>query len=111
MDEKVNEVKPKHSVNHNDVTLSEGSDDSKEDHKLDAGYNTFERPISAVHEGDEKSEHNKSDRTSYSITKPDSEFTHALFNFTKSFVGIGALTIAGAMEHAGVFLGLLGIIG
>lgn len=33
-----------------------------------------------------------------------------MFNFTKSFIGIGPLTIASAMIHAGVVLGLIGII-
>jgi hypothetical protein len=48
-------------------------------------------------------------KSTYSVTKPNSELFHALFNFTKSFIGIGALTIASAMKNAGIFLGLLGI--
>lgn len=82
--------------------MSEGKDE------LD--YNTF-KPQKADKYADILSEFSyKSRQTTYSVTKPNSESSHALFNFTKSFIGIGALTIASAMKNAGIFLGLFGII-
>lgn len=74
-------------------------------------YDTFAEGEQAKIEQGRLSEYSQgSAKSNYSVTKPDSEFFHALLNFTKSFIGIGPLTIAAAMVHAGVILGLIGII-
>ena len=73
-------------------------------------YNTFEqnhirsRQNSRSEEGNKENLENES---TYSVTKPNSGFIHAWINFTKSFIGIGPLTIAAAMRNAGVILGPL----
>ena len=74
-----------------------------------ADYHTFDEKIGCRNGGEQKSEGGGSMRSSYSITKPDSQFHNALFNFVKSFVGIGATIVPGVMKYAGIVLGLVGI--
>jgi hypothetical protein len=39
------------------------------------------------------------------LTKHNSGFLSALWNFIKSFIGLGVISIAGVMEHSGIVLG------
>jgi len=111
MGSKINQKDDSFDFNPHDHTLSEGSFDIKKKALSENNeYNTFPRNLDIPEEEKAVSVAGESMKSSYSITQPNSEIYHALFNFTKSFVGIGALTIASAMKHAGVFLGLFGIV-
>ena len=86
-------------VNNNDINNPyhtfdmNGENENNEDHRFDRG-----------------NPQNLDNQSTYSVTKPNSNFFHALINFTKSFIGIGPLTIAAAMRHAGVVLGPIWIV-
>lgn len=49
----------------------------------------------------------KTNYSGESIVKHDNSFIQAMFNFLKSFVGIGVISIASRVEHSGIILAII----
>ena len=52
----------------------------------------------------------KTNYSGESIVKHDNSFIQAMFNFLKSFVGIGVISIASRVEHSGIILAIIWMI-
>ena len=76
----------------------------------DKDYLTFsQNKENENNERDSELSKNSSMKSTYSVTKPDSKFFHAFLNLTKSFLGMGPLTISSAMKYAGLGFGFISI--
>jgi amino acid permease len=69
-------------------------------------YNTFGSENESNASGDirESSTDKTRDLSIISIVKHDNTFMEAMFNFLKSFIGIGVISVAGRVENAGIGL-------
>jgi len=71
-----------------------------------SSYHTFQTTPSQPAEGGLTNGILLSDiRSNDTLTKHDSGFLSALWNFIKSFIGLGVITIANVMQDAGIVLG------
>lgn len=91
------------SITQNDNSSVHGSRTSR---GSNGNYNTFQNPETI--ENQERFSFYGILPSIYSdetLTKHNSGFLSALWNFIKSFIGLGVISIAGVMEHSGIVLG------